>query len=227
MDFKNFREVFYFLQLQFYVRGKQLNPHVLQFLYDLVQSSGEVHLAFETHKHHVPQKVMKRAPRWWNYGNTPVKPEQIGGLTLASDALPPLPADASSYLIFDFPTGHRRDQVVSIYKSLLVYDTVLDGHRIVDVANAFRRQTIKELIPFRKLTGYEFESCSTCRFPAEAEILGKLFSKTLFSSTEKNESVESVTFIEEREILRYQARAKVLIELTERGKFKEYPLYLK
>lgn len=256
MNFNEYREIFYFLQYQFYVRGEQHKKElecaanattdfytslqelpIYNFLLKLVETGDEIHYAWdvkECQSKPQPAKIIqvKRPPRGMKKaeaeGKWPVPPRNVPVLISPQD-MPSFPEDAYKYMIFEIPQGHRKNQITSMYKSLLVYDAVSNGFEEGSIAEAFRRENIASLIPLRNLSLYELiPDFAVFRCHAEKLILKKLFSTTLFSATEKKaETSHKNIFIDKREMDRYLIRAASLIHLAETGCFKEYPKHLR
>lgn len=267
MDFNDYRDIFYFFQYQFYIRGSLhreevecaelasdeckdafswlLDPTafpVFNFLRILAESAGMVHDAWETGTRQGPRPAItteiKRPPRGMRKaeaveaeGRLPRAPKHFPAMSCPYSS-PHFPNDAHRYMILEIPKGHRKNQIGSMYKSLLVHDAVAYGSNKVDIAAAFRKERLSELIAMRNLSLCEFiPGILPFRYPAETIILTDLFGASLFSVTEKKANPDFYnSFINERmtaEIERYLSRAEVLIHLAEAGLFKEYPAHLK
>lgn len=256
MNFHEYREVFYFLQYQFYIRGEKHRNElehaantgieglsvfsdfpVFNFLRNLAESANEIHYAWDVVKcQRYPQPAkkiqVKRPPRGMKKeeaeGRLPVSSGNIP-VMLFPHNMPDFPEDECKYMVFAFPKGHRKNQIPSMYKSLLVHDAVAHGFKKGNIVEAFRQERIESLISLRNLSLYEFiPDVAVFRFPAETLILRDLFGSSLFSATEKNAGTSlKSNFIKEREVDRYLTRAYNLIQIAETGYFKEYPHHLK
>jgi len=219
MDYYDYRDLYYFLQYQFYIRGehhkKVLNKYKASledslannlerepefqeaaFLRELVENAAEVHYAWEV-KNCEPQSQklrvqIKRPPRGMRKaeaeGRLPVHSKNGSVLYFGDEII--FPKNSDQYMIFEVPKGHRDNQFVSMYKSLLIYDAVIrHGIDKAELIELVRKEKISELFGLRCLSLFEViplyddttKSKLASRYPAEKIIFQKLYGDRYFS----------------------------------------------
>lgn len=231
------------------------NGVIGQFLFKLAEHPDEMHFRWESidkrhrsfgrshnassmslREHNRIKKLTKNPP-----DHFPIRPGQ-GQATLYKAKVQSV---RCKFMIFEFPERFRKDQILSLYKSLIVFDRLAQYEFTYwDTAKAVVGKKLSELTKYRattnweRLTGNIFESKP---FMKELEewngTLEQLFSNSAFTTTaeylgakKENSGKGCDPFDHLRnlhgEIDRYYQRALELTELAQIGNFKQYPSLL-
>lgn len=177
MEFHEFRQIFYHLQYQFYLRSKRTNRKgtlgelprgaIGLFLFRLTEDPKEEHYRWE---------VFESRPRFVGRKQGSIGPA-IRQRRVASKQpanLPdhfPHPSEANRkgviygarkgsircrYMLFEYPKGFRKDQISSLCKSLIVCDLVkAHGCKPWEIAQAIVDKKTDELLALRAKTYWE------------------------------------------------------------------------
>ncbi|TLM66289.1 MAG: hypothetical protein FDZ69_06520 [Deltaproteobacteria bacterium] len=145
MDFNELRQIFYFLQYQFYLRSERASKKstvgalpkstIGLFLFRLTEYPEEEHLRWEVigdksrsvgRKHGstgptIRQGKLARRPRTEPAGHFPHPSEASRNCVIYRSKKRSL---RCRYMLLDWPEGFRIDQVASLYKSIVIHDLV-------------------------------------------------------------------------------------------------------
>lgn len=265
IPFEEYRNIFYFFQYQFYLRSERAskkgmsgllpNGAIGQFLFKLAEYPDEMHFRWEPidkrprsfgrshnassmslREHNRIKKLSKNPP-----DHFPIKPGQ-GQATFYKAKIQSI---RCKYMIFEFPKMYRKDQILSLYKSLIVFDRLTQyGFTRWDTAKTVVGKNISDVTKYRatssweRLTGLPFESkpfmqeldewngtlkqlFATSAFTTTAEYLGAKKEKT-GKGCDPFDHLRNL----HGEIARYYQRALELTELAQIGNFKQYPSLL-
>lgn len=265
IPFEEYRRIFYFFQYQFYLRSERAskkgmsgllpNGAIGQFLFKLAEYPDEMHFRWEpidkkprpfgrSHnassmslcEHNRIKKLSKNPP-----DHFPIKPGQ-GQATFYKARIQSV---RCKFMLFEFPEKFRKDQILSLYKSLIVFDRLTQYEFTRwDTAKAVVGKKLSELTKYRattcweRLTGHTFESNPFMKEIDEWNgTLEYLFSTSAFTTTAEhlgakkensgkgNDPFEYLRNLH-GEIHRYYQRALELTKLASIGKFKQYPSLL-
>lgn len=177
MDFHGFRQIYYHLQYQFYLRSERANRKgtlgslprgaIGLFLFRLTEYPEEEHCRWE---------VFDDRPRFVGRKQGSAGPTiRQGKAVRKQPANPPdhfpHPSEANRksviygarkdslrcrYMLFEYPKGFRKDQISSLCKSLIVYDLVnLHECKPWEIAQAIVDKKTDELLELRAKTYWE------------------------------------------------------------------------
>lgn len=269
LDLNEFRQIFYFFQYQFYLRserGIRKGMHAMlpcgsigRFLFELAEDHEDAHYRWE------PIDLRPRiVGRTRGATGLSIRAQKKLAKQLSEDPSAPLPtrpcvicrAKRKSircrFMLFDFPKKYRNDQIVSLYKSLIVHDLVRSYEfSRWEVAKTAINKKVSSLGKFRSTTYWErisgniFEKLEFLQEEIFSDPLvsvqlstfedyleSKRFTfieKTSTKKIEKNVQ-DSAAFDHLRnlhgEIKRYYDRALKLAALAPTGHFKNFPTFL-
>ncbi|PKN12441.1 MAG: hypothetical protein CVU69_08140 [Deltaproteobacteria bacterium HGW-Deltaproteobacteria-4] len=156
-------------------------------------------------------------------------------------------------MLFEFPKGFRKDQILSLFRSIIIHDLVkIYGCKTWDISRSIVDKNMSELVDNRGKTLWElfsgrcFENEPILRLldnehieteDCPLETIKSLFFQKLFTNitdtskstrkdalgTDKHEHLRKI----DQEVLRYLRRAKLMTELASAGKFSSFPSHLK
>lgn len=269
MELQQFRPIFYFFQYQFYLRSERADKkgtfamlpcgNIGQFLFQLAEHPEEMHYRWDPIDIR-PRPAVKRkkveGPTLREYkkikkqlvnppDHFPVKSFQ--GRTIIYKAKKK--SIRCRYMLFDFPKGFRKDQIVSLYKSLIVHDLIrILGYKPWNVARAIIDKNLSDYVAVRGKTHWEivsgewFERISQFipigENVSEADVKHQrsfeyLFLRNVFTNIADNSKLASKAHSGEdkhcqvqriyTEVQRYLQRAELLVEIAATGRFSNFP----
>lgn len=249
LDFYEYRQLFYFFQYQFYIRGKRKcrdidemlmgrTHHTLHgFLYDLMMNPGELHYRWEFKEELPPSSPRENVPK----GMT--RREAVGRRPIDRKCHAIMPRSASKrsfrcrFMLFDWlrtKNSRRWNDFENLYRALIVFDLNARGYSFKDIAdnwnNDFYFYEMKDhfnLSEWEKGIQQLEESIQQSGIVFSiGHFMAKKITHTdaLFIKCYPDEfDSQRASRLAKLRIQKHYARAIKLIELAESGSFNQFP----
>lgn len=239
IDFHEYRTWFYFFQYQFFVRSEQglkrmvPESRIALFLRQLAYDPLYEHYRWETPTSNHPKKMPRKKPK----DADPVAPARNGTVLYRAKKS----SIRQMFMLFDFPKGHRADQIKTLYKSLLVHDLLQNGDTAYSIAKMliFNSETLPSISRLRSSTKWydilydyslgPFEQSEVSEGPAIEKYSDRFLAtdpqNILYDNKLNGEREFQFNAARSRakDIERYDRIAHKLIQLAQLGQFNTFP----